>query len=238
MLHRLENEQSLARYAGWFIPLKIETKGDEWSQWATRFRHEGNGIPIVFVVRADGEQLYGKTGSLPGAELYQMIESVLARSGRILNDKQLQSIEKVLGKANDALEKGDIVTAVKQVSWLRKFGELGSLGSYAEAAVEADKLVQELLERGRIALTQVKEQLSDSETALVGAITFVDTAKEYRPLTSLTKDIHEISSYIKKTPDLRAVRKQAELLHHAKGLMRVPKRTASTPTSPRRAHAR
>jgi hypothetical protein len=45
MLKRLQTDQSLARYAGWFIPLKIETRGEQWSQWASKYRHEGNTIP-------------------------------------------------------------------------------------------------------------------------------------------------------------------------------------------------
>ena len=157
-----------------------------------------------------------------------MIESVLTRSGRIFNDKQLETIDTSLSKANSALEEGDTAMAVKQISRLRKLGELGNLGSYAEVAVEADKLSDELLERGRTALAQAKEQLSDSETALEGAITFVEASKTYRQLTALKKEFRETSSYFNRTPELRGVRKQAELLYRAKSLMRDPKRTAST----------
>ncbi len=57
LLERLQRDQSLARYAGWFIPLKIETNGSEWGKWVSRYQHEGNSIPIVFVVRADGQRV-------------------------------------------------------------------------------------------------------------------------------------------------------------------------------------
>ncbi len=153
MLNRLQTDQSLARYTGWFIPLKIETNGEEWGKWASRYRHEGDSIPIVFVVRADGQQLYAKSGSLPGPELLVMIEQVLSQAGTVYSDQQLQILQSTLDKSQELLTADDTAGAVREFSKISNLGTLGQLGSYARAAVEADCFAQKLVEQGETALT-------------------------------------------------------------------------------------
>ena len=47
----------------------------------TSYPIDGRGIPRIYVVRADGEMLYGAVGSLPGDELPQMLLATLKQSG-------------------------------------------------------------------------------------------------------------------------------------------------------------
>ena len=89
LLERLQTDRSLARYAGWFVPLKIETNGAEWAKWSRQYRAEGRGIPIIYVIRADGKQLFSRSGSLPGMELPVMLQQAIAQAGTIYNDLQL-----------------------------------------------------------------------------------------------------------------------------------------------------
>jgi len=44
-----------------FVPLKVETAGEPWQKWATKYKPEGKGIPIIYVIRSDGQMMYGKT---------------------------------------------------------------------------------------------------------------------------------------------------------------------------------
>jgi hypothetical protein len=54
LLQRLSTDTTIAPLVTQFVPLKVDTDGDGWGEWATKYRHEGNGIPILFVIRADG----------------------------------------------------------------------------------------------------------------------------------------------------------------------------------------
>ena len=63
LLKRLETDESLAAFAGQFVPLKLVTTGqnEEWSSWSQKYPHEGRTIPVLFVVRADGKKIYDFT---------------------------------------------------------------------------------------------------------------------------------------------------------------------------------
>ena len=185
LLERLQRDQSLARYAGWFIPLKIETNGSEWGKWVSRYQHEGNSIPIVFVVRADGQQLYGKSGSLPGPELPMMIEQVLAQAGKIYSEQQLEILQSSLEKAKQNLAAGDTGGAVRELTKIGKLGTPGSLGSYAQAAVEADSFAKKLIEEAQTALKAANDQLTQEATRLEGALALAEAKRIYGALPPL-----------------------------------------------------
>jgi hypothetical protein len=222
LLNRLQTDQSLARYAGWFIPLKIETNGEEWRKWASQYRHEGSSIPIVFVVRADGKQLYARSGSLPGQELPLMLEQVLSQAGTIYNEQQLQIVKSSLDKSQELLAAGDTAGAVREFSKLSKLGALGQLGSYAQTAVQADSFAQKLVEQGRTALTEANEKLGQDDTRLEGALVLAETKRIYSVLTPLKNDIVAAASAVRANPELRDTLKLAEQLDEARDLLQKP----------------
>ena len=230
LLNRLQTDQSLARYAGWFIPLKIETNGDQWGKWATRYQHEGNSIPIVFVVRADGQQLYGKSGSLPGPELPLMINQVLGQAGTIYSDQQLDLLKTSLDKAKGSLAGGDTAGAVRELGRISKLGALGSLGSYAQAALDADAFAKQLIEQGRAALTAANEKLAAEATRFEGALALAETKRIYSALPPLKNEIAAAANAARTKPDLRDTVRLAEQLDEARDLLQTPagKRRAVT----------
>ena len=216
LLKRLQTDQSLARYAGWFIPLKIETRGEDWQKWASKYRHEGNGIPIVFVVRADGEQLFGKSGSLPGPALPLMLQQVLSQSGTIYNDRQLAVLASSVDKAQQALDAEREAEAVTALTQLSQLGTLGNLGSYAAAAVQADSLVQDLIGRARERLAPVQQQLADASSRLEGALALLELRRVYRPLPEVREELDEAFTAARSNPEWRETMDVAELLDQAR----------------------
>lgn len=104
LLKRLESDQSLAVFVGQFVPLKLVTDGNrEWSKWARQYPVEGNGIPRLYVVRADGEQLYARVGSLRGDALPQMLFTTLQRAGRSFNDAETALLKSSVEAAEKAM---------------------------------------------------------------------------------------------------------------------------------------
>ncbi len=212
----------MARYAGWFVPLKIETRGEEWSKWTSQYRHEGSSIPIVFVVRADGKQLYGRSGPLPGLELPQMINLVLSQSGAIYNDQQLKLLEETLDRAKQASEDGDVNGAVREMSKLVKLGTPGELGSFSEAAIEADRLAEELAEMGRASLNEAKALLENEDTVFEGALALAETRRTYVTLPALKDEVTAELNRMRADDQLRGTLKLAEQLDEARSLTENP----------------
>jgi len=222
LLQRLQTDQSLARYAGWFIPLKIETNGSEWGKWVSRYQHEGNSIPIVFVVRADGQQLFGKSGSLPGPELPMMIEQVLAQAGKIYSEQQLEILKSALEKAKENLAAGDTAGAVREVTKIGKLGTPGSLGSYAQVAVEADSFAKKLIEDAQTALKAANDQLTQEATRLEGALALAEAKRIYGALPPLSKEVAAAIASARKDPNVRDTLRLAEQLDEARDQLKRP----------------
>ncbi len=222
LLKRLQTDPSLARYAGWFIPLKIETQGEEWGKWSSQYRHEGNAIPILFVVRADGQQLFGKSGSLPGPELLVMIEQVLSQAGTVYSDQQLQTLKTSLDKSQELLGAGDTAGAVREFSKVSKLGTLGQLGSYAQAAIQADTFAKKLLEQGRTALTEAKDKLGQEATRWEGALALAEAKRVYSTLPPLKPELVAAANAARADPAARDMLRLAEQLDEAHDQLQKP----------------
>jgi hypothetical protein len=174
------------------------------------------------VVRADGQQLYAKSGALPGPELLLMIEQVLSQAGTIYNDQQLQTLKSSLDKSQELLAAGDTAGAVREFSKLSRIGTLGQLGSYAQAAVQADSFAKKLVEQARTALTEANDKLGQEATRLEGALALAETKRIYSALPPLKADLVAAASAARTNPELRATLKLAEQLDEARDLLQKP----------------
>jgi len=200
-----------------FVPLKVETDGPNWGQWASKYRHEGNAIPILYVIRADGEKLYAKSGGKPGDELPRFLLDHLRQAGTIFNDQQLAQIKSAVADTNTALEAGDAFTAVRRMESLRKLGTLGKLGSYATAAQEADALYVKLVEEGKTGLADAQQQLAGQDK-FAGVLAVIAANRIYGSLAELKKELATAERDLSKNPELKPLVAPAESLDRALSL--------------------
>ena len=200
-----------------FVPLKIDTKGDDWKKWARTYKTEGSSIPIIYVVRADGEQLYGKSGAKKGEELPTFMREQLLKSGHIFSDGQISLLSSILAETKKALDDGNTFQAIQTLSAIqkKKIGTPGSLGSYAEAAVELDALVKTLTDRGKAELATAQEGLATDEPSFDDMLAMAEVKRVYSLLPSLKSDILQAVRLVKKKPKLRDMLKQAESIDRA-----------------------
>lgn len=212
----------MARFQGWFIPLKIDTNGPQWKEWSSRYRHDGDGIPIVYVVRADGEKLYARSGALPELELPAMLTGVLRQAGTIYNDAQLHLIAGTLERATAAVAAGDLAGASESIAKLSSLGAIGNLGSYAKVAQETDRLAEQLIEQGKKSLAAAREKLANKETRLEGALALAETRRSFIALPPLKDEIFKAVTIARNDPELRDIVKVANALDDARDLMRKP----------------
>ena len=197
-----------------FVPIKIDTDGDNWAAWGTKYRHEGTGIPILYVVRANGELAYAKSGAKSGDELPQFLAEHLTTAGAILSDAQLLQIKSAVDDSNKTLAAGDSWTAIKRIESLKKIGPPGKLGSFATVALEADALYAKFLEEGKTALKTAQEQLA-GEDKFAGVLGIISANRIYGKFPELRKDLVSAERDMSKKAELKEEIKQAEALDRA-----------------------
>lgn len=215
MQKRLETDSSLSQFAGQFVPLKVISKGEQWQQWATKYKKEGSSIPIIYVVRADGEQLYGKSGALSGDALPELLMSVAQQSGRIFAESECQLLESCNHAAELALNDDRFVDAAIAMAPVSKLGKLGGLQSYAAPAIKANELAKQIGDYSLDALKEAEEKIDDSERFFEGVVELSHISEYYAKFPA-TKQAS--GSLLKK---VRQDKVQRELLKPAKELVKA-----------------
>lgn len=207
------------------MPLKLVTDGsEEWANWKSKYKYEGKTIPILFVIRADGEQLYGQSGSLRGDALPQMLADTLGQAGRSINEQEyeflasrIQATESALGKTDQA---DAFLTAARELSPLAKNGgTLGSLGSFAEPAIKADELAGEIAklagERIRQLATILDDPSADAVQNLAMLYEIELTMNGWLPIKSQLADL---MPGLVRQESLRQLHQPAKLIARARSL--------------------
>ena len=206
LLKRLSTDASLAQYLINYIPIKIDTDGPDWQTFAQKYKAPGNSIPILFVVRADGEQIYGQSGSHAGAQLPTVLGQARTQCGAILNAQQVLQAENTLTKVNKLLSEERTDEAIAAlVPALENFG-----GSYALAAQEVVKLGKEMVARGQKALADAEQKLSIEDVALEGAIELVAANRTYVRLPEMNLALREAMRKYRKEETTKELLRQAE----------------------------
>ena len=202
---------------GQFVPLKVISKGDQWQQWASKFKAEGRGIPKIYVVRADGEQLYGKSGALTGDALPQMLASVSQKSGRVFSESECLLLEECNEAAEHALNEDIYLDAAAALAPAAKLGTLGGLQSFAAPAVKSNELANTVLGHSREALKEVEEKLDDPEQAFEGVVELT----KIRQFCAAFDETKQASNLLLKNVSRDKVQRQ--LLKPAKALVKARK---------------
>ncbi len=224
LLERLETDPSLSAFSGQFVPLKlVANQNSEWANWSGRYKHEGNAIPILFVIRADGEQLYGKSGSLPGDALPEMLAATRAQSGRSLNTEEVELLKSCNAAAEAALDEENIEAAAQALSPLARLGTIGNMQSYAASALVADDLARQIAERAASLLTDINDRIDDSDAAFPGVVDLVQLAAALADFPTVAPRAEKLLSELKQQDDARQHLKPARLLVRARQLVATGK---------------
>lgn len=213
----METDRELSAFAGKFVPLKVTTDGNaDWNKWANTYPTDGSGIPIVYVIRADGEKLYGKRGAPPGDELQKLLFSSLQQAGRIFTDAEVGGMEAAIPVVEKALADKDLNAAAAALGPLAAIGPLGDLQSHSELAVKLDELYKQFSTAAEESLTSAKAQLGDATQAFDGILLLVESEQLYAPFPLLKTSIADAMREIQRNSDLKAPLAQAEALHRAR----------------------
>jgi len=196
-----------------FVPLKVETVGEQWQQWARKYDAEGEGIPKIYIVRADGEQIYGKSGAITGDRLPEFMEEQLATAGRVFPVKSARKLRALVDSAKEDYENGDLLAAVKSIERLGGVGKLGDLGSLAQPAIDADEFANQLIAEGRATLKAADEGLAASSDDFEAAVKLASATRIYANLLKL--EVAEVLKKYRRNREVQDMLKQAEVVDRA-----------------------
>ena len=202
------------------VPIKIKMGTETYSEWSQQHKHEGRGIPIVYIVRADGETLYAKSGKPKKETLGQMLTAALQDAGYIMTERDVSLIQKVTEDFRGKRESGDVESAIRSLRKAKKYlNRDGNVASFAESAVtlqrELDLLLSEATEAIEKAASTIKSANGDAE--VVAAIAaFEETKAKYKPIKSLKNEFSEIQSTINSDKTMKSIQSALRTIRSAK----------------------
>ena len=210
------------------MPLKIVTDGNpEWNKWARKYPIDGAGIPRLYVVRADGEKLYGEVGSLPGDQLPRMLLAALSKAGRSFSDAESQLLEKAVTAAETALDAGDLLTASHALSEAHMLGSPDALQSYEKPALAAGQLYERLQAELDTKVQSARDKLLNggNEDPLDSLLAVLESCAAYQLFPKLKSKAVAITRDLKKNKSYAQSFSQAEALIKARSLKSAQKRS-------------
>ena len=178
----------------------------------------GNGIPQLYVVRADGEQIYGGAGALSGDDLPTMLLASLKRSGRAFTSQEADFLQRTVRASELALQSGDLLKTGVVLSEIGKLGPHENLGSFAKPAIKSKELYLELKKQIESGLAEAKSQLLDTnvEKPLGPLLTIYEGDAVSKLFPQWKSMASSITREIKKQPPYVTVAEQAESLVRAR----------------------
>ena len=218
-MKRFYKERALYGLASQFVTVKIDNTSKEWQGWASKYRHEGRTIPIVYVVRADGKMLYGKSTPTRGNELPELLNASLKQCGRVFNAKELDTIRKTLEKSSTAMDQKDFPAAVKAFAAMKKIGQPGNLQSHAAPAIELDTVATKMMEKAKSDLAEIgdlikkRAEQSDEAAEVNLAMKIATFNTNFKAFTPLKIENRKLAKAIVKEKSLGAMIKDVESLN-------------------------
>lgn len=212
----MNTDPSIQPLVAQFVSLKVETQGDAWAKWSRKYPPSGNAIPLIYVVRADGEQIFGSSGAIVGPALPALLAQQLALAGTVYSEKQLTQLADATDRAKQALQRDDPSAAVRLLGSVRRLGTPGSLGSFARTSLEADALFNQLVQRGKADFELAQEKTAHEETAFEGVLLLFRTEREYGALPQLKATLGKAVRDVKRDESMKTVVKQVDVFNQAK----------------------
>ena len=112
----LTTEAKLKPYVAQFVPLKLDVKSKDYRTWRQSHKPPKNAIPQVYIVRADGEELYNNVGGMKADKLQPLLKNVLSQAGVILSESQAKQVQTAFEKSSKEIESGEFQDAIKTMA--------------------------------------------------------------------------------------------------------------------------
>ncbi len=227
----METDQKIAPYAAQFVPVKLDVNSDEFRAWSRDLKEtgEGGGIPYIYVVRSDGETLYGQGGALPGDKLPAMLATSLQNSGRVLSTREVESLTTAAQRFTNLQGSGDMAGAIKALNKIGRLGTPGQVASYAQSANKVNELANAAATEVTAQLAELNDPIESGDTAekVAAVLASLKIESDYSGLKILKPEIAKFKKALGKKKEISQLVREAKVINLAK--------TASSKTAKKRA---
>ncbi len=203
------------------VPIKLDTGSESWQTWARQHKAEGNGIPIVYVVRADGETLYARSGTLTDQQLKQLLGAALANAGTVFGERDAQIIQSVTEKFRNFRTAGDPKSAIKSLKQAKRYlGKTGQVVSYAKPAIELNQEIQLLIQAAEESVQQAADEIVQAKKLTtkeqIRAIQkYLGVKDRYSDLKSSKAELAKIQTTIRKHAPMKTLYEEIKTIETA-----------------------
>jgi len=166
-MKRLSTDRTLAPYAAQFVPVKLDIGSPAYRKWRKDLKMTGKvrTYPYVFIVRSDGETLFGNGGLTSKTPLIPLMESALQTSGQSISAREAETLSTSAERFVSMSGSGDIAGAIKAINRANRIGVPGEIPSFAESAIKLNKLVKEVATEVLADLEELESKIESSSTA-------------------------------------------------------------------------
>lgn len=209
MVKRLDTDRSLQPLLKKYVPLKIDVNNDKtFGEWMKKYPFSSTGgsyaIPVVYVIRADGEAIYAQPGYPEGKLLTNILRDGIKKSGTILTPKKLDELESSVAKAKSVSKEEGIDKVVEILA------SVDGRDGFSEAALEAKELLQSVSGKSEKRLEIAEEGLKDESFLTLGALALIEVENNYAQLPEVKEQVEKLMKAYKKTSAGRAALAKAK----------------------------
>jgi hypothetical protein len=207
---RLQTEPDLRELLAQYVPVEIEAGTADWNLWTQQFPPGGNGVPLIYIVSAEGKEIYNKSGAPQGDGLKELLSTGIEQTGG----------PKQLGPQREAM-----VAAARKIEMLAQRGKkaeaIAAAAPYAAAAADHEKLgpiVETWNQEAAEKLQKAQSMLASADEAFSGVLTVVTVQRVYGPLPGVKEQVEELLETIQQTPDQQEMMELAKAIDKGRAL--------------------
>ena len=168
------------------------------------FPFEGGTTPALYVIRADGKQMYGRSGTPPN--LPRFLHDQLQDAGEIPSNRQLA----LMARASDAASRLYLDNKISgAISKVKPFAEVNS---YALPAVQLKALAEQFEARGEKLISEAASAIQTENPTWEDALALARARRTFGELPSVQDSLHDTMAKIRDSSAKRELLEQAELI--------------------------
>lgn len=207
MAQELASNQEIQPLARQFLVVKVDTESKDWPVLQQAFQFQEQGIPAVFVVRADGKTIYSQAGK--PRDMGGFLQRMLDDAGTIHNAETLKKLQKAVIDSQQAMKRKDYLKAVAIAE------EHGLEGGYDMASLALQKLPEELSAVAAAAADRAEKSLSGRKKSVQAAIDLAELRREFEGLLKARTSIEEVWAKLAEDEPTKALLEDAVRLDRA-----------------------
>lgn len=223
LMKRLNTEERLQPLIAEFVPLKLDVSSRDFKTWEKFFPRERSAVPALYIVTPEGEQLYGKLGSLPTEKLEKVLVDTLTKAGRLPSEQQWKELDEATRRIEKLLDEGKLLDAVEQMQPHFKLMSLyGNSVEYHETGRRISTLVQRVVDAGTQHCNDLMAGVSEQST-FEQALQIVRTKRAFATCMPLEAEIKRtVRSFGRTSPAARRELRHAQEFDRAVFMLSDP----------------